>query len=209
MLYQHFETTLRGYNKANSSVDDKFTLYIDGILTSSILLLSRAEEVFAVDQKDSIHTLSKFSINMSILCVDISRFAKTLSWNNEKLKVKICSLISLLLQKRNVIGINNEILWRNYMLEMVIEWNSVFSLREEEVLDLGNSKIMELDEATLKVMNDLLTELSITPTMEQNREILFQTNNDDFLARSKLFQKYFKFFLKILQCIKMQSVFVD
>ena len=108
-------------------LSDKQVTNVETIISLSHSFLSRVEEIL-MDGSINVQ-----DINIGIIVLRLCLFAKSSelmmpSDQSDKLKSKLCGLIILLSSNHVDLEIQDEKLLRNYILEMIIEWNSIFLL---------------------------------------------------------------------------------
>jgi hypothetical protein len=108
-------------------LSDKQVTNVETIISLSHSFLSRIEEIL-MDGSINVQ-----DINIGIIVLRLCLFAKSSelmisSDQSDKLKSKLCGLIILLSSNHVDLEIQDEKLLRNYILEMIIEWNSIFLL---------------------------------------------------------------------------------
>lgn len=141
-LFNFFDKALLSILANNQSeiCSDRNTLFVDHVTTILKLVLDRADELFSkqVAQGDmggrqgSITHLSPFSLDFGTLIMHIVQYLIYLtaipSQNQTaiKAKVRLCNVLQVLLQKKSLVGIKNDVAFQNYMVEILLEWNSEF-----------------------------------------------------------------------------------
>ncbi|KAF7730429.1 Ras GTPase activating protein ira2 [Apophysomyces ossiformis] len=124
-----------------------------------------------------------------------------------RIKIRMCRLIEKVMLKKEHIIIRDETKLRNKLLEVIVEWTSDFALQN---LDMNTSLAFQdaaqtekvqrdLDQACLKAIVALLHQLPLQPS-ESVRE------TDVSQIKSKLFYKYFTFFLKLLNRCRLHEM---
>ncbi|CAJ0643714.1 10011_t:CDS:10 [Entrophospora sp. SA101] len=158
---------------------------------------------------DRIHDSSEhfYTCDLGNLVLSFARYLNSLGTNNIALRIKrkICVLTETLMIKKEFVSLRQEIKLRNNLLEMIIEWTSDFSTNEnsiglENTVNKNEKMHRELDQACLKTIVALLDKLPLQPS---------DTNLNTDLARSKsrLFYKYFSFFIKLLnRCRILEAI---
>jgi neurofibromin 1 len=208
LLFERFEAELSRLFDNNSPIcSENNIIYVEGVLTLCHIIVTRAEDLyFDPLQMDDVDRVSKFSINVSGLIVNIMRFIQgspitSVSELSERLRLRLSGLITLLLTNRDRVGISGETEWKVFVLETLVEWSSVFSLKPNEKLRIEDRKSMELDQAVMKAITLLTKNLLLKPVTHQNGNLIVQ-KDDDSALRSKLFLKFFRFFLKALEAFR-------
>lgn len=128
-LFENIEKTVKRYSKSaeKGAANEKAYATMDSTINLSILLLKRSAELYS---GDSTFTIPKFSINMSRIILYLLHFATkntSSSSNNEKMKLRLCSLVHDFLETGSSVGIPQETIWRNKVLESMISWNCAYS----------------------------------------------------------------------------------
>lgn len=196
MLLEHMEVTLAQCFEEDGDVmcSPSYNLLIDQSITVLKLILDKINESSA----------SLFAVNFSGLIHQFARYLNKLGTSQTALKMKIrmCNLCETLMQKKEYVTIRQEYLVRNRLLEIIVEWTSDFALKPDNksVLtaaeNLMNDKLFhDLDQACLKTIVSLLHQLPLQPLEPVQEGQLGQ-------AKSRMFYKYFTFFLKLLNRCK-------
>ncbi|KAI9283473.1 hypothetical protein BC943DRAFT_100701 [Umbelopsis sp. AD052] len=201
MLLEHMEETLSQCFEADGDVvcSPRFNLLIDQSITILKLILDRINA----------SSESVFSINFSGLIHQFARYLNKLgnSQTALKMKIRMCNLCEALMQKKDYVTIRQEYLVRNRLLEIIVEWTSDFALKPESksnhnpVDSAMNEKLYhDLDQACLKTIVALLHQLPLQPLEPAQEGQLGQ-------VKSRIFYKYFTFFLKLLnRCKNIETV---
>ncbi|KAI9259080.1 hypothetical protein BY458DRAFT_479034 [Sporodiniella umbellata] len=114
-----------------------------------------------------------------------------------RIKIKACILIEALMDKKENIIIQNSIVLRNKMLEILVDWTSHVSLLQKPHENDTNLERLQrdLDQTCLKAIVNVLYQLPLQP-LDSVRPA------DATLIKSKLFLKHFNFFRKVLDGYK-------
>ncbi|CAG8692440.1 10998_t:CDS:2, partial [Acaulospora colombiana] len=123
-----------------------------------------------------------------------------------RIKKKMCHLTEILMSKKDFITLRQEIILRNRLLEIFIEWTSDFTMKTDAQGNSENSTNRsermhrELDQACLKTIVSLLIQLPLQPS-----ETVHETELSGI--KSRLFYKYFSFFIKLLnRCRILEAI---
>ncbi|RKO86400.1 hypothetical protein BDK51DRAFT_31775, partial [Blyttiomyces helicus] len=131
----------------------------------------------------------------------------------QPIRVRMCTLAEIVVEKKEMVGLRQEIRFRNRMVEGLLEWNSEFSLKnidptlsaEDAIAQTHKNQKLhrDLDLACMRAMVSLLVGLPLQHTGE-----LLAAADDDSVegtaeAKGRLFYKYLSFFLKVLQKCKV------
>jgi hypothetical protein len=131
-----------------------------------------------------------------------------------RIKTLLCQLVDALIEKKDVVGLKQEIRFRNRLVETFMEWHSEISGVMEVVVDDGSyfltgatseKLVKELEHATLKSMVGLLVELPLQNQSDNNSGWTPEENATE--SRTRLFTKYLNFFLKVLSSINQVIYF--
>ncbi|GAB5590022.1 Ras GTPase activating protein ira2 [Umbelopsis nana] len=200
MLLEHMEDTLSQCFESDGDVvcSPRYNLLIDQSITVLKLILDRINE----------SSESLFAVNFSGLIHQFAKYLNKLGPGQTALKMKIrmCNLCEALMQKKEYVTIRQEYLVRNRLLEIIAEWTSDCALKPESrsVLTAADNAMNEklyhdLDQACLKTIVALLHQLPLQPLEPVQEGQLGQ-------VKSRIFYKYFTFFLKLLhRCKKVET----
>ena len=128
-------------------------------------ILSTADSILFTDQIVSIIKLIFEGHNNFLLVNDIEdlillliKFTRqlTIQLNSLQIKLKLCSVIEILMKKRNLFSFKNEFQFRSDLIENLIEWTSEFSTKESNIP-------IELPLPILRQINKLIKELGNLP----------------------------------------------
>jgi hypothetical protein len=102
---------------------------VESVIGFSTLILERSEDLFGSDRnpwkipKDGIPFTK-----LTILLVKSIKLNSSISDPHEKHKMKMCNLLQLLNSKGEFVVMDNLNCWKNYILEELMEWSTIFSL---------------------------------------------------------------------------------
>ncbi|KAI9597754.1 hypothetical protein BDF19DRAFT_434347 [Syncephalis fuscata] len=180
---------------------DRNTLFVEQAISVIKLILERME-----------------TTNQSLLAVDLGKlilsFAQYLNRINMnavvlRIKIKMCQLCEILMAKKDFLSLRQEIKFRNQVLEFTIEWTSDFTSKtdsgqpsvEDQVAFHRTEKLQrDLDQACMKSIVSLLAQLPLQPSDMEHEADVSQ-------IKSRLFYKYFSFFLKVLnRCRVLETI---
>ncbi|KAI8920521.1 hypothetical protein BC831DRAFT_92159 [Entophlyctis helioformis] len=158
--------------------------------------------------------LPAYTVNFSWIVLHITRYVNRLALvptqaqTAARMRLRICQLLEVLLQKRTLVGIRQDVLFRNHMVEVLLEWNSEFGIKTGEQLfvapqDPANRLSAELDQTTMRVMVALLQGLPLVGVAESNGVLSEIRDDEDGTVKSRIFSTYLTFFLKVLQTCKL------
>ncbi|KAG0184581.1 Ras GTPase activating protein ira2 [Apophysomyces sp. BC1034] len=149
------------------------------------------------------------NIDFGTLIQQFGRYLNKLSTSyvTLRIKIKMCHLLETLMSKKEQIVIRNEMRLRNKLLEVIVEWTSDFSLQKLNpkisvvMQDASQNEKLhrDLDQACLKAIVEILHQLPLQPA-----EAVRQTETSD--VKSRLFYKYFTFFLKLLNRCRVNEL---
>lgn len=109
------------------------------------------------------------------------------------------------MMRKDRITLRQEFLLRNKLLEIIVEWTSDFALRSDNVRTISNESTQteklqdDLDLACLKTIELLLQQLPL-----QSSEPVHEA--DSTQVKSRIFYRYFTFFLKLLNRCRISEV---
>ncbi|KAG0178831.1 Ras GTPase activating protein ira2 [Apophysomyces sp. BC1021] len=175
------------------------TLFVEQAILVLKLILDRL-----VDPNDYL-----LSVDFSTL---INRFISYLNklqnhYVGLRIKIRMCRLVEKVMYKKEHIIIRDEMKLRNKLLEVIVEWTSDFALQNLDMSaplafqDAAQTEKVhrDLDQACLKAIVELLRQLPLQPS-ESVRD------TDVSQMKSKLFYKYFTFFLKLLNRCRLHEM---
>ena len=108
---------------------EKETLVAETILFIAAAILSRTEDILTSDK--GLSRLEKNSVPLDNICALLTKWVNNVATpteQQEKIKAKISNLTVQLMQRSHIIGIKQEISWRNEILEAVVEWSGIYRL---------------------------------------------------------------------------------
>ena len=180
---------------------EKETLIADTILFIAAAILSRTEDILTGGS--GLSRLEKNSVPLEQICALLTTWVNNVSTpaeQQEKIKAKIANLTIQLVQRSHIVGIKNENAWKNEIFDAVLEWSGIYKLSANQKFDFENRKTFEFNMTLQKCMTCLLKDLPVNKSFEGTNKNLVAANDSD--ARSNLFFKYFRFFLKALDVVK-------
>lgn len=198
MLFTYMETVLSKYFGPDGDpiCNSRNTLFVEQAISILKLVLDRME-----DSPENLLTVDFSSL--------INQYAKYLNKLGSgqsalKIKIKFCQLTEVLMSKKDKITLRQEFRLRNKLLEIVVEWTSDFSLKTDASNQFENNQNeklhRELDLACLNAIVGLLHQLPLQPADPVH-------DVDTTPAKSRIFYKYFTFFLKLLNRCRDSEVF--
>ncbi|KAI8975307.1 hypothetical protein BDF20DRAFT_914255 [Mycotypha africana] len=196
MLLRYMETVLSKYFGPDGDpiCNPRNTLFVEQAISVLKLVLDRME-----DSPENLLT-----VDFSSLINQYARYLNKLGSGQTALKIKIkfCQLTEVLMAKKDKITLRQEFRLRNKLLEITVEWTSDFSLKPDtsnqySTFEYNQSEKLhrELDLACLDTIVALLHQLPLQPP-DQLHEA------DSTSIKSRIFFKYFTFFLKLLNRCK-------
>ncbi|KAJ3107169.1 Ras GTPase activating protein ira2 [Phlyctochytrium bullatum] len=218
ILLTHYENIVARFLHSNEVVGiERNVLFVESAITVLKMILERTE--------GSSH-LGDFTISGSVdfgsLVVAMIQFLNRLSFGygvpqttTWRITVKMCQFIEVMVGKRDLIAMRQDIRVRNSLMECLLDWNSRAQQMqlaiEGDVSQAKNSKILrDLDIGSMKAMVAVLSGLPLQPASEAIAAVsagFGATDDSDVYdaaneAKGKLFCKYLDFFLKVLQKCK-------
>ncbi|KAI8078788.1 uncharacterized protein BX664DRAFT_367193 [Halteromyces radiatus] len=174
-------------------------LFVEQIITVFRFVLTGAECAEAILSMD-------FSKPMIQLCTFISALED--NDTSKRIKIKMCQFCESLLSRKNQLSFQKDVVVRSHLLKCIRQWTSDFNIQSDtqqysssssKPLTLEDNIQVDLDMACLRTMVVLLYQLPLQPT-EPTEEV------DLIQRKSKMFYKYFTFFLKLLARCKASEV---
>ncbi|KAJ3097067.1 Ras GTPase activating protein ira2 [Phlyctochytrium planicorne] len=223
MLLTHYDNIVSRFLHSNDVAGvDRNILFIESAIIVLKMILERTEVTAASDTTKQ--PLSA-SVDFGSLVVSLIQFVNRLAYGfnvpqttNWRITVKMCQFIEVMVAKRDLIGIRQDIRIRNTLMECLLDWNSraqqMQVLSESDPAQVKNYKILrDLDVGSMKAMVSVLNGLPLQPSSEAIAKIsesIGSNDDGDVLdaaneAKSKLFLKYLDFFLKVLQKCKLME----
>ncbi|KAI9475616.1 MAG: hypothetical protein EXX96DRAFT_506141 [Benjaminiella poitrasii] len=192
MLFRYMETVLTKYfgTEGDPVCNVRNTLFVEQAINVLKLVLDRME-----DSPENLLTVDLGSL--------IDQYAKYLNKLGSgqsalKIKIKFCQLTEVLMTKKDKVTLRQEFRLRNKLLEIIVEWTSDFSLKPDTInqsTSFGATQSeklhRELDLACLNTIVSLLHQLPL-----QSADPVHEA--DPTPIKSRIFYKYFTFFLKLL-----------
>lgn len=200
IMFRHLESTLaKCFGADNDPIcSPRYTLFVEQAISVLKLVLDRMD--------DTVDNL--FTVDFSGLISQYAQYLNKLGSNQQsmKIKIKMCQLCEVLMDRKDRITLRQEFRLRNKLLEIIVEWTSDFSLKNETSQYRLTSESVQteklqrdLDLACLKTIEVLLHQLPLQPS-----EPVHET--DSAQVKSRIFYKYFTFFLKLLSRCRISEV---
>ncbi|RCH99371.1 Ras GTPase activating protein ira2, partial [Rhizopus stolonifer] len=192
MLFRYMETVLAKYFGPDGDpiCNASNTLFVEQAISVLKLILDRMEGAFE----------NLLTVDFSSLIDQYAKYLNKLGNGQSALKIKIkfCQLTEVLMIKKDKVTLRQEFRLRNKLLEIIVEWTSDFSLKPDLAQystsfesTQGEKLHRELDLACLNTIVGLLHQLPL-----QSPDPIHE--NDSTPVKSRIFFKYFTFFLKLL-----------
>lgn len=199
IMFRHLEHTLAKCFAADHDpiCSPRFTLFVEQAISVLKLVLDRMD--------DTVDNL--FTVDFSGLISQYAQYLNKLGNNPQsmKIKIKMCQLCEVLMHRKDRITLRQEFRLRNKLLEIIVEWTSDFSLKHE-TSQYGSTELnqveklqRDLDLACLKTIEVLLQQLPL-----QSSEPVHEV--DSTQVKSRIFYKYFTFFLKLLNRCRISEI---
>ncbi|KAJ9061115.1 Ras GTPase activating protein ira2 [Entomophthora muscae] len=197
-LFRHFESLVgRFFSDAGEvSCNDSYTMFVEQAISVLKLILDRlndnAEYIFAVD------------LDMGGLLRSFVRYLNhtECAATELRVKVKMCQLTEVLMQKRDMVSLRNEFQVRNKLLEGMVEWTSD-KAKPSEISALGEAGDKLFRDLDLAIMKTVVLLLEGLPILSQDAK----TEVERAEIKSKLFYKYFSYFIKLLnRCRILETI---
>ncbi|CAI2169037.1 10253_t:CDS:10, partial [Funneliformis geosporum] len=206
ILFSHLESIVsRFFDKdGEATPNERYTLFIEQAISVLKLILERIYDV-----SDNL-----YSCDLGGLVLSFARYLNRLNTSNTSLRIKkkMCVLAELLMLKKEYVNLRQEIKLRNKLIEIIMEWTSDSSMRSDSSNYLENNftpnnkserseKLhRDLDQGCLKTIVALLNQLPLQPS---------ETPHESEISsiKSKMFYKYFSFFIKLLnRCRILEAI---
>ncbi|KAG1458627.1 hypothetical protein G6F46_006647 [Rhizopus delemar] len=192
MLFRYMETVLAKYFGPDGDpiCNASNTLFVEQAISVLKLILDRMEGSFE----------NLLTVDFSSLIDQYAKYLNKLGNGQSALKIKIkfCQLTEVLMMKKDKVTLRQEFRLRNKLLEIIVEWTSDFSLKPDLASQYstfestqGEKLHRELDLACLNTIVGLLHQLPL-----QSPDPVHEV--DSTPIKSRIFFKYFTFFLKLL-----------
>ncbi|CAG8520644.1 15640_t:CDS:10, partial [Funneliformis caledonium] len=206
ILFSHLESIVsRFFDKdGEATPNERFTLFIEQAISVLKLILERIYDV-----SDNL-----YSCDLGGLVLSFARYLNRLSTSNTSLRIKkkMCQLAELLMLKKEYVNLRQEIKLRNKLIEIIMEWTSDSSMKSDNSNYVENNTTLnnkserseklhrDLDQGCLKTIVALLQQLPLQPS---------ETPHESEISsiKSKMFYKYFSFFIKLLnRCRILEAI---
>ncbi|KAF0455119.1 gtpase-activator protein for ras-like gtpase [Gigaspora margarita] len=204
ILFQNLDEIVSSFfdGDGQANPNDRCTVFVEQAILVLKLTLER------------IYDLSEnlYACDVGNLVLSFAKYLNRLSANQVSLRIKkrMCLLVELLMEKKDYVSLRLEIKLRNKLLEIIIEWTSDYNVKPdaqngtEPSMSGGGARNermhRDLDQACLKTIVSLLHQLPLQPSDSIHDVDLSQ-------VRSRLFQKYFNFFIKLLnRCRILEAI---
>ncbi|KAI8373844.1 hypothetical protein BD560DRAFT_393755 [Blakeslea trispora] len=192
MLFRYMETVLTKYFGPDGDpiCNTRNTLFVEQAISVLKLVLDRMED----------STENLLAVDFGSLISQYAKYLNKLGSGQSALKIKIkfCQLTEVLMSKKDKVTLRQEFKLRNKLLEIIVEWTSDFSLKLDTTVQyssfeasLSEKLHKELDLACLNTIVGLLHQLPL-----QSADPIHE--GDSTPIKSRIFFKYFTFFLKLL-----------
>ncbi|CAI2172941.1 5991_t:CDS:10 [Funneliformis geosporum] len=201
ILFKHLESIVSRFFDSDGefSPTEKYTLFVEQAILVLKLILERiqdaSENLYTVDLGDLVLSFALYLNRLGSSLVAL------------RIKKRMCQLAEILMCKKEYVTLRQEIKLRNRLLEIFIEWTSDFTMKTDtqgssnETAPNKSEKLhRELDQACLKTVVSLLQQLPLQPS---------ETVHESDLSgvKSRLFYKYFSFFIKLLnRCRILEAI---
>ncbi|CAG8450213.1 2329_t:CDS:10 [Ambispora leptoticha] len=200
ILFKHLEYIVSKFfdSEGEANCVERYTLFIEQAISVLKLILDRIQDA----------SENLYSVDFGGLVLSFARYLHRLGTGHValRIKVKMCQLCEILMAKKDYITLRQEIILRNKLLEIIIEWTSDFSVKTDgnqisEITPSKNERLhRDLDQACLKTVHVLLAQLPLQPSDTAHEA-------DLSLTKARLFYKYFSFFIKLLnRCRILEAI---
>ncbi|CAG8690559.1 16645_t:CDS:2, partial [Dentiscutata heterogama] len=164
ILFKHVESIVSQFFDGDGDVytTDKNTLAVEQAISVLKLILDRIQDA----------SENLYAVDLGGLVLSFARYLNRLGAGHVALRIKkrMCQLADTLMLKKDYITLRQEIVLRNRLLEIFIEWTSDYSMKTD---GQGNSENpsnkserlhRDLDQACLKTIVSLLAQLPLQPS---------------------------------------------
>ncbi|KAI8079304.1 hypothetical protein BDF21DRAFT_493917 [Thamnidium elegans] len=201
ILFRHLENILSkcfGPDNTDPICGPRYTLFVEQAISVLKQVLDRL-----VDKSENL-----FTVDFGTLINQYAVYLNKLGTNATSLKVKIkmCQLVEVLMNKKERITLRQEFKLRNKLLEIFVEWTSDFTLIPDNVSQSSGYEAAQLEKlqcdldlACLKTIVALLHQLPLQPSEPVHE-------SDALLIKSRIFYKYFTFFFKLLNRCRVLEI---
>ncbi|CAG8730319.1 10225_t:CDS:10, partial [Racocetra persica] len=200
ILFKHIESIVSQFFDEDGDVfqTEKNTLCVEQAISVLKLILDRIQDA----------SENLYAVDLGGLVLSFARYLNRLGANHVALRIKkrMCQLADTLMQKKDYITLRQEIVLRNRLLEIFIEWTSDYSMTtdgqgiSENLSNKSERLHRDLDQACLKTIVSLLAQLPLQPS-----ETVHEAEISG--VKSRLFFKYFSFFIKLLnRCRILEAI---
>ncbi|KAG1467326.1 hypothetical protein G6F56_004473 [Rhizopus delemar] len=188
ILFHQIEATLSNCFGSNGEIacNSTNTLFVE----QSVLVLKMTLDRL-INASDCLVSVD-FSTTVLYFVNYINRLPHD-NYTTMRTMIMMCHLTEALMTKMDQIIIRDDVRVKNRLLEIIIEWTSNFNQSKSETGTLQNKEVQrDLDQICLKAIVALLHKLPLQIS-EQSRDM------DKAMSKSRLFQKYFTFFIGLLE----------
>ncbi|KAG9291425.1 hypothetical protein G9A89_021843 [Geosiphon pyriformis] len=200
ILFRHLESIVGRFfdPDGEATCTERFTLFVEQAISVLKLILDRIQ-----DASENLYT-----VDFGGLVLSFARYLHRLGTVHDalRIKIKMCVLGEILMLKKDYVTLRQEIILRNNLLEIIIEWTSDFALKNESqggnenTLNKNERLHRDLDQACLKTIVALLHQLPLQPSDSVHEADLSP-------VKARLFFKYFSFFIKLLnRCRILEAI---
>ncbi|EXX73089.1 Ira2p [Rhizophagus irregularis DAOM 197198w] len=200
ILFKYLESIVSRFfdPDGEATPTERYTLFVEQAISVLKLILERIQ-----DASENLYT-----VDLGGLVLSFARYLNRLGSGQVALRIKkrMCQLAEILMHKKDYVTLRQEIKLRNRLLEIFIEWTSDFTMKADSQ---GNSETSsnkseklhrDLDQTCLKTVVALLHQLPLQPSDAVHESDLSG-------VKSRLFYKYFSFFIKLLnRCRILEAI---
>ncbi|CAG8518713.1 24789_t:CDS:10 [Dentiscutata erythropus] len=164
ILFKHVESIVSQFFDGEGDVytTDKNTLAVEQAISVLKLILDRIQDA----------SENLYALDLGGLVLSFARYLNRLGAGHVALRIKkrMCQLADTLMLKKDYITLRQEIVLRNRLLEIFIEWTSDYSMRTDGQGNTENPSNKserlhrDLDQACLKTIVSLLAQLPLQPS---------------------------------------------
>ncbi|RKP38437.1 hypothetical protein BJ085DRAFT_18762 [Dimargaris cristalligena] len=202
LLLSHLQKVVNRFVMPDGDIQctDHCTLFVGQAISVVKMILERMNEP----------TVSLFTVDLGGLVFSFARYLHRLgnSPTALQMKIRMCQLTEILMQKKEYLSLRHEIKFRNKLLDIIISWTSDFTSKVSEshhqshgsVSGRDNEKLhRELDQDCMKTVVSLLLGLPLQP---QDNVVESELGT----VKSHQFYRYFSFFIKLLNRCRVLEI---
>ncbi|KYR01829.1 hypothetical protein DLAC_01846 [Tieghemostelium lacteum] len=203
-LFRHLQAEIQSFfgEAGQLEVNDRSTLFVDQSISIVKHILDISHEA------DDLSMVTTFEGLMTLIIKYINYLVQ--STTSLKIKKNFCTLLEMMMVKRQYISFSKEMDFRNQLVENIIEWTSDFNMKSSLSLSTDNPSRIDVQtqegsKSELILLKKLIKEVDvacITTIASLLRGLVLTTDVD---TQSNKFGKYFTFFTTLLTRCKQDG----